>query len=175
MTAELFTQSHRPAAYILGGSLNWLCNFTVGFIFPFLQVPAWGALGWDGHSPCFSPGAPQCLPVGPIPALPRPQMSAGAFCYLVFCGVCLLVALYVYLIIPETKNKTFMEISRTFATRRAALPACRGGMLKLRGYGALEGSLEGSGSGSGSGSELGSGLGSGSELGSGLGSGSGLA
>ncbi|NXN46620.1 GTR9 protein, partial [Rhinoptilus africanus] len=79
MTAELFTQSHRPAAYIVGGSLNWFCNFTIGFVFPFLQ------------------------------------MSAGAFCYLVFCGVCLLVALYVYLIIPETKNKTFMEISHTFA------------------------------------------------------------
>ncbi|NXO11741.1 GTR9 protein, partial [Oriolus oriolus] len=79
MTAELFMQSHRPAAYIVGGSLNWFCNFTVGFIFPFLQ------------------------------------MSAGAFCYLVFCGVCLLVALYVYLIIPETKNKTFMEISHIFA------------------------------------------------------------
>ncbi|KFW66532.1 Solute carrier family 2, facilitated glucose transporter member 9, partial [Pygoscelis adeliae] len=79
MTAELFTQSHRPAAYIVGGSLNWLCNFTVGFIFPFLQ------------------------------------MSAGAFCYLVFCGICLLVALYVYLVIPETKNKTFMEISHIFA------------------------------------------------------------
>ncbi|NXF44095.1 GTR9 protein, partial [Oceanites oceanicus] len=79
MTAELFTQSHRPAAYIVGGSLNWLCNFTIGFIFPFLQ------------------------------------MSAGAFCYLVFCGVCLLVALYVYLIVPETKNKTFMEISHIFA------------------------------------------------------------
>ncbi|NXC48313.1 GTR9 protein, partial [Penelope pileata] len=79
MTAELFTQSHRPAAYVLGGSLNWLCNFTVGFLFPFLQ------------------------------------MSAGAFCYLVFCGVCLLVALYVHLVVPETKNKTFVEISRLFA------------------------------------------------------------
>lgn len=39
MTAELFMQSHRPAAYIVGGSLNWLCNFTIGLIFPFLQVP----------------------------------------------------------------------------------------------------------------------------------------
>ncbi|NXJ90752.1 GTR9 protein, partial [Corythaixoides concolor] len=79
MTAELFTQSHRPAAYIVGGSLNWLCNFTVGFVFPFLQ------------------------------------MSAGAFCYLIFCSICLLVALYVYLVVPETKNKTFKEISRIFA------------------------------------------------------------
>ncbi|KAK1904946.1 Solute carrier family 2 facilitated glucose transporter member 9, partial [Dissostichus eleginoides] len=37
ITAELFKQSHRPAAYIVGGSLNWLSNFTVGFFFPFLQ------------------------------------------------------------------------------------------------------------------------------------------
>ncbi|KAM6266178.1 solute carrier family 2, facilitated glucose transporter member 5-like [Porphyrio hochstetteri] len=113
MTAELFTQSHRPAAYIVGGSLNWLCNFTIGFIFPFLQ------------------------------------MSTGAFCYLVFCGICLLVALYVYLIIPETKNKTFMEISHIFATRRSffSIPAQLIGMMKLNGYGALESSsLEGSGS-----------------------------
>ncbi|NWQ72822.1 GTR9 protein, partial [Columbina picui] len=79
MTAELFTQSHRPSAYIVGGSLNWLCNFTIGFIFPFLQ------------------------------------MSTGAFCNLIFCGICFLVALYVYFIVPETKNKTFMEISHIFA------------------------------------------------------------
>ncbi|XP_068025830.1 solute carrier family 2, facilitated glucose transporter member 5-like [Melanerpes formicivorus] len=113
MTAELFTQSHRPAAYIVGGSLNWLCNFTVGFIFPFLQ------------------------------------MSAGAFCYLVFCGICLLVALYIYLIIPETKNKTFMEISYIVATRRSflSIPNQLIGMMKLNGYGALQSSsLEGSGS-----------------------------
>lgn len=78
-----------------------------------------------------------------------PQMSAGAFCYLVFCGVCLLVALYVYLVIPETKNKTFMEISHIFATRRSVLsvPAHLIGMMKLDGYGTLESSsLEGSGS-----------------------------
>ncbi|KAK4821516.1 hypothetical protein QYF61_021919 [Mycteria americana] len=113
MTAELFTQSHRPAAYVVGGSLNWLCNFTIGFVFPFLQ------------------------------------MSAGAFCYLVFCGVCLLVALYVYLVVPETKNKTFMEISHIFATRRSffSIPAHLIRMRKLDGYGALESSsLEGSGS-----------------------------
>ncbi|XP_072293460.1 solute carrier family 2, facilitated glucose transporter member 9-like [Eucyclogobius newberryi] len=38
ITAELFKQSHRPAAYIIGGSLNWLSNFTVGFVFPFMQM-----------------------------------------------------------------------------------------------------------------------------------------
>ncbi|XP_063163115.1 solute carrier family 2, facilitated glucose transporter member 9-like isoform X2 [Candoia aspera] len=116
MTAELFKQSHRPSAYIVGGSLNWLSNFTVGFAFPFLQ------------------------------------MSAGAFCYLIFCGICLLVALYVYFIIPETKNKTFMEINHIFASSRhnffSNLPDSIK-MIKLNGYGALESSsLELSGSGS---------------------------
>ncbi|TSK17979.1 Solute carrier family 2, facilitated glucose transporter member 9 [Bagarius yarrelli] len=81
MTGELFKQSHRPSAYIVGGALNWLSNFTVGFFFPFLQ------------------------------------MSAGAFCYLVFFGICVGVAAYVYFIIPETKNKTFVEISQMFAFR----------------------------------------------------------
>ncbi|KAG2462918.1 GTR9 protein, partial [Polypterus senegalus] len=84
MTAELFTQSHRPAAYTIGGSLNWISNFTVGFVFPFLQ------------------------------------MSAGAFCYLVFCGICVAVAVYVFFVIPETKNKTFVEISNMFATEETS-------------------------------------------------------
>lgn len=40
ITAELFKQSHRPAAYSMGGCLNWLSNFTIGFVFPFLEVRA---------------------------------------------------------------------------------------------------------------------------------------
>ncbi|XP_068597214.1 solute carrier family 2 member 15a [Brachionichthys hirsutus] len=85
ITAELFKQSHRPAAYIVGGSLNWLSNFTVGFVFPFLQK------------------------------------SAGSFCYLVFAAVCLSVAAYIYVVIPETKNKTFMEISQMFSKSKVVL------------------------------------------------------
>ncbi|XP_076839322.1 solute carrier family 2 member 15b [Brachyhypopomus gauderio] len=107
MTGELFTQSHRPAAYIVGGALNWLSNFTVGFVFPFLQ------------------------------------MSAGAFCYLVFFGVCVGVAAYVYFIVPETKNKTFVEISQMF-TSTAELEAEAGGvgtqlsLKQVNGYGSME-------------------------------------
>ncbi|XP_028983045.1 solute carrier family 2 member 15a isoform X2 [Betta splendens] len=108
VTAELFKQSQRPAAYIIGGSLNWLSNFTVGFVFPFLQ------------------------------------MSAGAYCYLVFAFVCLFVAVYVYVVIPETKNKTFMEISRMFSKKEAVLETqglIHVDQLKLRkinGYGGME-------------------------------------
>uniref|UniRef100_H3A1C7 Solute carrier family 2, facilitated glucose transporter member 5 n=1 Tax=Latimeria chalumnae TaxID=7897 RepID=H3A1C7_LATCH len=108
MTAELFKQSHRPAAYIVGGSLNWLSNFTVGFVFPFLQ------------------------------------MSAGAFCYLVFGGISIIVAIYVYFVIPETKNKTFMEISQMFVFRDrcrfAKISSNDVKMKKYNGYGALENS-----------------------------------
>ncbi|GCB76906.1 hypothetical protein scyTo_0019941 [Scyliorhinus torazame] len=107
MTAELFTQSHRPAAYIIGGVLNWLSNFTVGFVFPFLQ------------------------------------MSAGAYCYLVFCGICWIVAIYAYVVIPETKNKTFMEISQMFSFRNAAKYRVSLDELQLKnfkGYGTLENS-----------------------------------
>ncbi|XP_016355728.1 solute carrier family 2, facilitated glucose transporter member 9-like [Sinocyclocheilus anshuiensis] len=108
MTGELFKQSHRPSAYIVGGFVNWISNFTVGFVFPFLQ------------------------------------MSAGAFCYLVFCGVCVGVAAYVFFIIPETKNKPFVEISQMFASRNACeienQPLGTTDQLRLKkmnGYGAL--------------------------------------
>ncbi|XP_034044630.1 solute carrier family 2, facilitated glucose transporter member 5-like [Thalassophryne amazonica] len=79
ITAELFKQSHRPAAYTVAGCLNWLSNFTIGFVFPFLEV------------------------------------GMGPYCYLIFCAVCMGVALYTFFIIPETKNKTFVEISQMFA------------------------------------------------------------
>ncbi|XP_042551691.1 solute carrier family 2, facilitated glucose transporter member 5-like [Dipodomys spectabilis] len=35
---EIFLQSSRPAAFMVGGSIHWLSNFTVGLIFPFIQM-----------------------------------------------------------------------------------------------------------------------------------------
>lgn len=99
-------------------------------------------------------GECQChfLLVSSDPTLFLSQMSAGDFCYLVFCGICFLVALYVYFIIPETKNKTFMEINHLFTASHPTffsnLPNSFK-MVRLNGYGALENSsLEFSGSGS---------------------------
>ncbi|KAK9399047.1 solute carrier family 2 facilitated glucose transporter member 9 [Crotalus adamanteus] len=37
LTAEFFPQSQRPAAYMIAGITNWLCNFIVGLLFPFIQ------------------------------------------------------------------------------------------------------------------------------------------
>nr|XP_035946382.1 solute carrier family 2, facilitated glucose transporter member 5 isoform X2 [Halichoerus grypus] len=38
LITEIFLQSSRPSAFMVGGSVHWLSNFTVGLIFPFIQV-----------------------------------------------------------------------------------------------------------------------------------------
>lgn len=71
-------------------------------------------------------------------------MSAGSYSYLVFGTICLSVAAYVYVVIPETKNKTFMEISQMF-TKKEAVPLTQGlihvdqlKLKKMNGYGGME-------------------------------------
>uniref|UniRef100_A0A8C2W8V9 Solute carrier family 2 member 15b n=1 Tax=Cyclopterus lumpus TaxID=8103 RepID=A0A8C2W8V9_CYCLU len=106
ITAELFKQSHRPAAYTVAGCLNWMSNFTIGFVFPFLED------------------------------------ATGPYCYLIFCAICLGVAVYTIFVIPETKNKTFMEISQLFAAKNNILEEelTSNGHLKMalmNGYGTV--------------------------------------
>lgn len=38
VTTEMFRQSARPAAFMVAGSIHWLSNFTVGLVFPFMEV-----------------------------------------------------------------------------------------------------------------------------------------
>lgn len=38
LVTEIFLQSSRPAAYMVAGTVHWLSNFTVGLVFPFIQV-----------------------------------------------------------------------------------------------------------------------------------------
>ncbi|XP_076992505.1 solute carrier family 2, facilitated glucose transporter member 9 isoform X2 [Tamandua tetradactyla] len=37
LTGEFFQQSQRPAAFLVAGTVNWLSNFAVGLLFPFIQ------------------------------------------------------------------------------------------------------------------------------------------
>ncbi|XP_037354561.1 solute carrier family 2, facilitated glucose transporter member 5 isoform X2 [Talpa occidentalis] len=37
LTMEIFLQSSRASAYVVGGSVHWLSNFIVGLVFPFIQ------------------------------------------------------------------------------------------------------------------------------------------
>ncbi|XP_072921482.1 solute carrier family 2, facilitated glucose transporter member 11-like isoform X3 [Hemitrygon akajei] len=43
--------------------------------------------------------------------------SMQHFCFLVFLVECLLVTLFIYIVLPETKNKSFVEIEQEFRTR----------------------------------------------------------
>ncbi|XP_053136754.1 solute carrier family 2, facilitated glucose transporter member 5-like isoform X2 [Hemicordylus capensis] len=81
MIIEMFLQSSRPAAFMVGGSVHWLSNFTVGLVFSYMEE------------------------------------GLGPYCFLIFCGICLATVIYIFLIVPETKNKTFMEINQIMAKR----------------------------------------------------------
>uniref|UniRef100_A0A452F6E3 Solute carrier family 2, facilitated glucose transporter member 5 n=1 Tax=Capra hircus TaxID=9925 RepID=A0A452F6E3_CAPHI len=76
--APIFLQSSRPAAYMVAGTVHWLSNFTVGLVFPFIQV------------------------------------GLGAYSFVIFAVICFLTTVYIFLIIPETKSKTFIEINQIF-------------------------------------------------------------
>lgn len=45
------------------------------------------------------------------------QAGLQTYCFLVFAGVCFAGAAYLFFVLPETKNKTFHEISQAFAKR----------------------------------------------------------
>ncbi|XP_045690076.1 solute carrier family 2, facilitated glucose transporter member 9 isoform X1 [Phyllostomus hastatus] len=81
LTGELFQQAQRPAAFIVAGTVNWLSNFAVGLLFPFIQK------------------------------------GLGTYCFLVFAAICSAGALYLYFVLPETKNRTHAEITQAFARR----------------------------------------------------------
>ncbi|KAJ8005933.1 hypothetical protein DPEC_G00123030 [Dallia pectoralis] len=78
LITELFTQTSRPAAYMIAGSVNWLSFFVIGMVFPFIVT------------------------------------YLQQYCFMVFLFICALVAIYIFLIVPETKNKTFLEIHLEF-------------------------------------------------------------
>ncbi|XP_004847344.1 solute carrier family 2, facilitated glucose transporter member 9 isoform X2 [Heterocephalus glaber] len=86
LTGEFFQQSQRPAAFIIAGTVNWLSNFALGLLFPFIQK------------------------------------SLDTYCFLVFAAVCIAGAVYLYFVLPETKNRTHAEISQAFAKRNKVYP-----------------------------------------------------
>lgn len=82
LTTELFTQSTRPAAYMIAGTVNWCSFFFIGLLFPFIV------------------------------------RGLQQYCFLVFLVVCTTVVTYIFLVVPETKNKTFLEIQNEFQSSK---------------------------------------------------------
>lgn len=50
-------------------------------------------------------------------SLPPPQKNLAHFCYVPFLVVCICTALYIGFFLPETKGKSFLEISEEFRKR----------------------------------------------------------
>uniref|UniRef100_A0A8C5LRH1 Solute carrier family 2, facilitated glucose transporter member 5 n=1 Tax=Leptobrachium leishanense TaxID=445787 RepID=A0A8C5LRH1_9ANUR len=46
---------------------------------------------------------------------PLIQEGLNNYCFLVFAAICLFGAVYLYFVLPETKNKTYVEIDHSFA------------------------------------------------------------
>ncbi|XP_020670342.1 solute carrier family 2, facilitated glucose transporter member 9 [Pogona vitticeps] len=82
LTGEFFPQSQKPAAFMIAGIINWLSNFVVGLVFPFIQE------------------------------------GLQTYCFLVFAAVCLAGGTYLFIVLPETKNKSLAEINQAFAKKK---------------------------------------------------------
>ncbi|KAM8865380.1 solute carrier family 2, facilitated glucose transporter member 11b isoform 1-T1 [Synchiropus picturatus] len=78
LTTELFTQTTRPAAYTITGTVNWTSFFLISLVFPFIVL------------------------------------GLQQYCFLVFMVICTSMALYIFFVVPETKNKSFLEIQNHF-------------------------------------------------------------
>ncbi|KAM9526340.1 solute carrier family 2, facilitated glucose transporter member 11-like isoform 6-T6 [Guaruba guarouba] len=78
LIAELFIQSSRAAAYMIGGTISWISFFTIGMLFPFIVN------------------------------------RLKQYCFLVFLLECSSMAAFLFFVIPETKNKSFLAIKKEF-------------------------------------------------------------
>ncbi|MEQ2266578.1 Solute carrier 2, facilitated glucose transporter member 5 [Xenotaenia resolanae] len=96
VTTEMFRQSARPAAFMVGGSVHWICNFAVGLIFPFME------------------------------------RGLGPYSFIIFSVICLVTLIYIWMVVPETKNKTFLEVSQMFAERNKTEIKVGNGDLPLK-------------------------------------------
>ncbi|XP_069804820.1 solute carrier family 2, facilitated glucose transporter member 5-like isoform X2 [Dendropsophus ebraccatus] len=45
------------------------------------------------------------------------RIGLGSYCFIIFSGVCFVAFVFIFLVIPETKGKTFLEISQIMAKK----------------------------------------------------------
>lgn len=117
LTTELFTQTTRSAAYIIAGSVNWLSFFFISMVFPFivvsrennvssLRISSFYCVSW------YFPKRSSCALF-----VLFSQIGLRHYCFLVFLAVSSLVSIYIFLVVPETKNKSFLEIQDEFKSK----------------------------------------------------------
>ncbi|XP_076027336.1 solute carrier family 2, facilitated glucose transporter member 5 [Genypterus blacodes] len=60
------------------------------------------------------------------------ERGLGPYSFIAFSAVCLLTLVYIWLVVPETKNKTFLEICQMFAKRNKVKIKLGDGVLPLK-------------------------------------------
>ncbi|KAK2885622.1 hypothetical protein QQF64_020961 [Cirrhinus molitorella] len=70
------------------------------------------------------------------------ERGLGAYSFLVFACVCLATFIYIWVVIPETKNKTFLETSKLFAQRNKVEIMAEAGDSKIKETGGENGEQE---------------------------------
>lgn len=61
------------------------------------------------------------------------ESGLGPYSFIIFSIICLVTLIYIWLVVPETKNKTFLEISQMFAKRNKVEIKLGDGDLPLKG------------------------------------------
>ena len=95
---ELFAQSGRPTATSIAVSVNWSANFLVGLGFSPLQV--------SNHSPVWRNMI--------MRTFYSVQDAMDAYVFVIFMVIQLGFIVYVFFVVPETKNRTVEDITSKF-------------------------------------------------------------
>lgn len=64
------------------------------------------------------------------------QRGLGEYSFIIFGCICLATLIYIWLVIPETKNKTFLEITKLFAKRNKVETVVEAGDTEIKEIGA---------------------------------------
>lgn len=102
LPGEILPQSFKSAGYTLGCTINWMGLFALGMLFPTMVVrrcidTPTDQMTWIVDSSVFIF-----------------QENLESFCFLIFLVFCLVCGLYVAFNVPETKNRTVLEITAEF-------------------------------------------------------------
>lgn len=130
IVAELFSQGPRPAAIAVAGFSNWSANFLVGMSFPYVEVRK--ALiqeyiehsrksirccaAYTVHTICGAHNSNEMMF-----ALAVPQQLCGPYVFIIFTILLLGFFTFTYFKVPETKGRSFDEITAGF--RKSAGPS----------------------------------------------------
>ncbi|XP_047425401.1 solute carrier family 2 member 11, like isoform X2 [Mugil cephalus] len=120
LPGEIFNQSYKSAAYIVACTLNWTGLFTLGMLFPVLVVsvllsPQFFLLT-EGYlkEQLLKKSVKMCHSLTNCFQMLCFQEQLDYYCFLIFLVFCAVCGIYVRLNVPETKNRTVLEITAEF-------------------------------------------------------------